>query len=130
MNIPSELKYTKDHEWLRIHGDGTATVGITEYAQESLGDITFVEFPEAGATLAIWSVTKRWPIGLLSTSRPTKSSAPKPTAMRNIHLRRRAARCGGEASGAAPSAASSSGSIRKPARAKHRPRPGHRRDRD
>ena len=47
MNIKSELKYTKDHEWIEINGN-TATVGITDYAQESLGDITFVEFPLAG----------------------------------------------------------------------------------
>ena len=45
-NIPEELKYTKDHEWIRIEADGkSATVGITAYAQESLGDITFVELP-------------------------------------------------------------------------------------
>ncbi len=48
--LPSDLLYTKDHEWVRLHGDGTATIGITNYAQESLGDITFVEFPDAGST--------------------------------------------------------------------------------
>ena len=42
------LLYTKDHEWIQLHEDNTATVGITDYAQESLGDITFVEFPLAG----------------------------------------------------------------------------------
>lgn len=46
--VPEALLYTKEHEWIQIHGDGTATVGITDYAQESLGDITFVEFPSAG----------------------------------------------------------------------------------
>ena len=46
--IPEALLYTKDHEWIELHSDGTATVGITDYAQESLGDITFVEFPSAG----------------------------------------------------------------------------------
>jgi glycine cleavage system H protein len=46
--IPEALIYTKDHEWIQLHQDGTATVGITDYAQESLGDITFVEFPMAG----------------------------------------------------------------------------------
>jgi glycine cleavage system H protein len=46
--IPETLLYTKDHEWIQLHQDGTATVGITDYAQESLGDITFVEFPLAG----------------------------------------------------------------------------------
>ena len=46
--LPTDLLYTKDHEWLRLHEDGTATIGITHYAQESLGDITFVEFPDVG----------------------------------------------------------------------------------
>lgn len=49
--IPTDLRYTKDHEWLKANGDGTATVGITDYAQASLGDITFVEFPETGESL-------------------------------------------------------------------------------
>ena len=48
--LPADYLYTKDHEWIQLHDDGTATVGITDYAQESLGDITFVEFPEVGAT--------------------------------------------------------------------------------
>jgi len=47
MNIPEELKYTTDHEWLRLEGD-TGTVGITDYAQHELGDIVFVELPEIG----------------------------------------------------------------------------------
>ncbi|MDQ8193451.1 glycine cleavage system protein GcvH [Coraliomargarita sp. SDUM461004] len=46
--VPEALQYTKDHEWIQVHADGTATVGITDYAQESLGDITFVEFPSVG----------------------------------------------------------------------------------
>jgi len=50
-SLPDDLLYTKEHEWIRLHDDGTATVGITDYAQESLGDITFVEFPEVGASL-------------------------------------------------------------------------------
>jgi glycine cleavage system H protein len=48
-SVPEDLLYTKDHEWVRLHEDGTATVGITDYAQESLGDITFIEFPDEGA---------------------------------------------------------------------------------
>jgi glycine cleavage system H protein len=48
MKILDDLRYTKDHEWVQIQEDGTATVGITDYAQESLGDITFVEFPAVG----------------------------------------------------------------------------------
>ena len=47
--LPDNLLYTKDHEWVRLDEDDTATVGITDYAQESLGDITFVEFPEVGS---------------------------------------------------------------------------------
>jgi glycine cleavage system H protein len=50
-NIPSELKYAKSHEWLKVNADGTALVGITDYAQSSLGDITFVQLPKVGATL-------------------------------------------------------------------------------
>ncbi len=49
--IPNELLYTDQHEWLRVEGD-SATVGITDYAQEHLGDITFVELPAVGATVA------------------------------------------------------------------------------
>ena len=49
-NIPSELKYTKSHEWVRVESDGSITVGITDHAQELLGDMVFVELPEAGAT--------------------------------------------------------------------------------
>ncbi|MDN3651856.1 glycine cleavage system protein GcvH [Thalassotalea ponticola] len=47
-NIPSELKYASSHEWVRVEGDGTVTVGITEHAQELLGDMVFVELPEVG----------------------------------------------------------------------------------
>ncbi len=50
-NIPADLVYAKSHEWLRPESDGTATVGITDYAQSSLGDITFVQLPKVGATL-------------------------------------------------------------------------------
>jgi glycine cleavage system H protein len=50
--VPEALLYTKDHEWIQLHDDGSATVGITDYAQESLGDITFVEFPEIGESFA------------------------------------------------------------------------------
>lgn len=47
-NIPSELKYASSHEWVRDEGDGTFTVGISEHAQELLGDMVFVELPEVG----------------------------------------------------------------------------------
>ncbi|HEY1148209.1 MAG TPA: glycine cleavage system protein GcvH [Pseudoduganella sp.] len=49
-NIPADLKYTESHEWVRVEADGTITVGITEYAQEALGDIVFVELPKVGTT--------------------------------------------------------------------------------
>lgn len=50
-NIPANLKYASSHEWLRAEGDGIYTVGITEHAQELLGDMVFVELPEVGETV-------------------------------------------------------------------------------
>ena len=50
-NTPTELKYAKSHEWARLEDDGTVTTGISHHAQESLGDIVFVELPEVGAFL-------------------------------------------------------------------------------
>ena len=50
MSVPEELQYTRSHEWVRTEGD-TATIGITDYAQDELGDIVFVELPEQGATI-------------------------------------------------------------------------------
>jgi glycine cleavage system H protein len=50
--IPPELKYTESHEWVRDDGDGTVTVGITDHAQDALGDLVFVELPEIGRQLA------------------------------------------------------------------------------
>jgi len=49
LSLPEDLKYTKSHEWVRLE-DGTATVGITEHAQDELGDVVFVELPESGTT--------------------------------------------------------------------------------
>ena len=51
-NIPSELKYATSHEWVRNEGDGIVTVGITEHAQELLGDMVFVELPDVGDSIA------------------------------------------------------------------------------
>lgn len=48
MNTPNELKYTREHEWIRDNGDGTATIGITDFAQSELGDIVFVELEGTG----------------------------------------------------------------------------------
>src|ERR1022692_2655784 len=50
-NVPADLRYAKSHEWLKVAGDGTATVGISDYAQNSLGDITYVQMPKVGAIL-------------------------------------------------------------------------------
>ena len=55
MNIPSDLKYTKDHEWVKIEGD-TVTVGITDFAQSELGDIVYVEVETVDETLDIEEV--------------------------------------------------------------------------
>ncbi len=50
--LPGELKYTKDHEWVRVEDDGTVKVGITDHAQSALGDLVYIEPPEIGATVA------------------------------------------------------------------------------
>ena len=50
-NVPGDLRYAKSHEWLKLGADGTASVGITDYAQGSLGDITYVQLPKVGASL-------------------------------------------------------------------------------
>ena len=52
MNIPDTLRYTATHEWVRQEPDGTLTVGITDYAQDSLGELVFVEVPETGRRVA------------------------------------------------------------------------------
>ena len=49
---PSELRYASSHEWARLEEDGTVTIGITDHAQDALGDVVFVELPEVGAALA------------------------------------------------------------------------------
>ena len=51
-NIPSELRYATSHEWVRNEGDGTVTVGITEHAQDLLGDMVFVELPDVGDNIS------------------------------------------------------------------------------
>ena len=54
MTVPPDLRYSKEHEWVRLDGD-TATIGITHFAQEQLGDVVFVELPEKGATVRQFS---------------------------------------------------------------------------
>ena len=55
MSYPTDLKYTKDHEWIRLDG-GTGTVGITDFAQQQLGDVVYVELPEVGTQLTAGKV--------------------------------------------------------------------------
>jgi len=50
-NLPTDRKYAESHEWARDNGDGTVTIGITDHAQELLGDVVFVELPEVGAAI-------------------------------------------------------------------------------
>ncbi|MDB5833166.1 MAG: glycine cleavage system protein, partial [Caballeronia sp.] len=52
MSIPADLKYTESHEWVRTESDGTLTIGITDHAQEALGDVVFIELPPVGKTVA------------------------------------------------------------------------------
>lgn len=61
MEFPQDLKYTKEHEWVKVEGD-TATIGITDYAQDSLGDVVYVELPQEGG-----SVTKNEPFGVVES---------------------------------------------------------------
>ncbi len=61
MEFPKDLKYTKEHEWVKVEGDA-ATVGITDYAQDSLGDVVYVELPQEGG-----SVTKNEPFGVVES---------------------------------------------------------------
>jgi glycine cleavage system H protein len=51
VNVPEELRYTSDHEWVRLEDGGRVRIGITDYAQEALGDVVFVELPEVGAAV-------------------------------------------------------------------------------
>jgi glycine cleavage system H protein len=52
MSTPADLRYTASHEWVRVEADGTLTIGITDHAQEALGDVVFLELPEAGRSVA------------------------------------------------------------------------------
>jgi glycine cleavage system H protein len=61
MDFPKDLKYTKEHEWVKIDGD-SVTVGITDYAQDSLGDVVYVELPQEGG-----NVTKNEPFGVVES---------------------------------------------------------------
>ena len=52
MNIPGNLRYTTSHEWVRVEADGSLTIGVTDHAQEALGDVVFLELPDAGRVVA------------------------------------------------------------------------------
>ena len=67
---PSEYRYTKEHEWIKVSGD-TGTIGITDYAQHELGDVVFVELPEVGAKLKAGTFLAR-----SNPSRPSAKSTP------------------------------------------------------
>lgn len=53
MNVPANLKYTESHEWIRTEADGTLTIGITDHAQEALGDLVFIELPQLGRAVRV-----------------------------------------------------------------------------
>ena len=56
MQIPDELRYSENHEWVRLQSDGSITVGISDYAQEALGDVVYVDLPETGRLVAAGEV--------------------------------------------------------------------------
>jgi glycine cleavage system H protein len=56
MNLPNDLRYTKSHEWVRTESDGTVVVGITDFAQDALGDLVFVDLPAVGKDFAAGDV--------------------------------------------------------------------------
>ena len=53
MDVPKDLRYSKDHEWIKANGDQRFTVGITDYAQDALGDVVFVDLPDVGASVTL-----------------------------------------------------------------------------
>ncbi|MGH9198615.1 MAG: glycine cleavage system protein GcvH [Acidimicrobiia bacterium] len=63
-NVPSELRYTREHEWARLESDGSITVGVTDYAQDQLGDIVFLDLPDVGD-----SVTGGEPLGEIESTK-------------------------------------------------------------
>lgn len=65
MNVPDDLSYSSDHEWLRFEGDNRVRIGITDYAQDALGDVVYVDLPDVGTTVA--------PGGPMSEVESTKS---------------------------------------------------------
>ena len=64
MEFPEDLRYTKEHEWIRDEGEGRARIGITDYAQDALGDVVYVDVPEAGT-----AVTAMQPFGEVESTK-------------------------------------------------------------
>lgn len=56
MHVPDQLRYSENHEWIRVDEDGSVTVGISDYAQDALGDVVYVDLPEAGRTVVAGEV--------------------------------------------------------------------------
>ena len=87
MNVPDGLRYSKDHEWVRVEGD-VATVGITDYAQDALGDVVYVDPPMVGSALnagdsfgeveSTKSVSELYARSAERSPRPTTNSKPSP----------------------------------------------------
>ena len=78
MNVPAELKYTKEHEWIRVEGE-EAVVGITDYAQSQLGDIVFVECETVGDALEAGETFGTQPRSLLSCPVTSRIFLPEET---------------------------------------------------
>ena len=87
-NVPANLKYAASHEWMLLNADGSVTVGITDHAQEALGDLVFVELPEVGAhydaekEIAVVESVKA------AADVYARSPAPSPRSIRPLQMRR------------------------------------------
>ena len=76
-NVPADLKYTKSHEWVRPLADGSVEIGITDHAQHSLGDLVFVEVPEAGRAVKAASDVYAPLAGEITAGNPKLADAPE-----------------------------------------------------
>src|SRR3954466_4060185 len=83
MTVPQDLRYSKEHEWVRLDGD-TATIGITQFAQEQLGDVVFVELPEKGATIRQFSSLGG--VGSVKAAADTSSPIPGEVLERKVKV--------------------------------------------
>ena len=75
--VPADLKYTKSHEWVRTLGDGTVEIGITDHAQHALGDLVFVEVPDAGRTVKAASDVYAPIAGQITAGNPRLAAEPE-----------------------------------------------------